>query len=335
MPETSDFRAFLATETDGRVERGPTTLGSSDLPEGDVTIRVGWSSINYKDALATIPKGGVARISPLVPGIDLAGEVVAADSGQVLIGKPAIVTGYELGVSHHGGWAEFARVPADWVVPLPDGLTDRQAMAIGTAGLTAGLSIQALEDRGLTPEAGPVLVLGASGGVGSTAVGSLATAGYEVHAVTGKADQHAFLRTIGAHEVHGRELLEEGAGRPLSKGRWAGVVDPIGGAGTAYALRSSKHNGTVALSGLTAGVGFETTVMPFILRGLVLLGIDSAYASNELRRRVWERLADPDDLRPRGLDEQITREVDLDGIEPVIEQLLAGRAVGRAIVRVA
>ena len=331
MPIPDEFPAFLATRRDDAVDRGPTTLSARDLPEGDVTIRVEWSSINYKDALATIPKGQVAQISPLVPGVDLAGTVVESGDDAVATGTQAIVTGYDLGVSHHGGWARYARVPGAWVVPLPDGLTPRQAMTPGTAGLTAGLSIHALEARGLTPADGPVLVLGASGGVGSTAVGALANAGYEVWAATGKAGEHEFLRGLGASEILGRDEVTAEPERPLEKQRWAGVVDPIGGAGTAFALRTTQYGGAVAVCGLTAGPALDTTVLPFILRGVSLLGIDSVAAGADLRRTVWARLAG--DLRPRGLDDALVREVDLEGIEPVLDALLAGEAVGRTVVR--
>jgi acrylyl-CoA reductase (NADPH) len=329
VPET--FPAFLATQRDDVVDRSPATLARADLGEGEVTVRVDWSSINYKDALATIPNGQVARISPLVPGIDLAGEVVASDSGPVAVGDGVLVTGYDLGVAHHGGWARYARVPAEWVVALPDGLSPRDAMALGTAGLTAGLSIHALEAHGLRPEDGPVLVLGASGGVGSTAVSALAAAGYEVWAATGKADQHDYLRGLGAHEIVGRDETTAAPDRPLERTRWAATIDPVGGAATAYALRTTRYGGAVALSGLTGGTKLDTTVLPFILRGVSLLGIDSVAASGSLRREVWARLAG--DLRPRGLDEAIAREVDLEGIEPVLDDLLAGAAVGRTVVR--
>ena len=330
IPET--FPAFLATQRDDAVDRGPATLAAADLGEGEVTVRVRWSSINYKDALATIPKGQVARISPLVPGVDLAGEVIASEDPSVAVGSEVLVTGYDLGVAHHGGWAPYARVPAAWVVALPDGLSSRQAMALGTAGLTAGLSIHALEAHGLRPDHGPVLVLGASGGVGSTAVGALAAAGYEVWAATGKADQGDYLRSIGAHEIVTREETTADSDRPLEKTRWAATVDPVGGAATAYALRTTRYGGAVALSGLTGGTALRTTVLPFILRGVSLLGIDSVAASPELRREAWSRLAC--DLRPRGLDDAIAREVTLEGIEPALDAVLAGKAVGRTVVRV-
>jgi acrylyl-CoA reductase (NADPH) len=333
MPVPDEFPAFLATMRDDAVDRGLATLAAADLPEGDITIRVDWSSINYKDALATIAKGQVAQISPLVPGVDLAGEVVASDDAEAIpVGTQAIVTGYDLGVAHHGGWAHYARVPAGWVVPLPAGLTLREAMALGTAGLTAGMSIDALEAHGLSAGDGPVLVLGASGGVGSTALGALATAGYEVHAATGKADEHEYLKSLGAAEILDRDEVTAESSRPLERQRWAACVDPIGGAATAYALRTTRYGGAIAVSGLTAGTRLEATVLPFILRGVSLLGIDSVQASADTRHTVWQRLAT--DLRPRGLDDAIAREVDLEGVEPVLDALLEGQAVGRTVVRV-
>jgi acrylyl-CoA reductase (NADPH) len=327
MPVPDEFPAFLATKRGDAVDRGPATLAAAELPDGDVTIRVDWSSINYKDALATIAKGQVAQISPLVPGVDLAGEVVEGDAA----GTQVLVTGYDLGVAHHGGWARYARVPASWVVPLPDGLTARETMVLGTAGFTAGMSIHALEAHGLRPGDGPVPVLGASGGVGSTAVGALATAGYEVHAATGKAAEHDYLKGLGAAEILDRDEVIAESRRPLESQRWAATVDAIGGAGTAYALRTTRYGGAVALSGVTAGAKLDTTVLPFILRGISLLGIDSVMASAETRRAVWARLAT--DLRPRGLDDAIAREVDLEAIEPVLDALLQGQAVGRTVVR--
>src|SRR3954447_24454379 len=322
-----DFRAFVATQPDDEVERGLTTLGEDDLPEGEVTIKVGWSSVNYKDALATIPGGGVARISPLVPGIDLAGEVVDGEGA----GDEVVVHGYDLGVAHHGGYAEYARVPADWIVPLPDGLDGRQAMGLGTAGYTAALSVHQLEEHGLEPGAGPVLVTGATGGVGSVAVSILAHRGYEVVAATGKVGEHDFLRALGASEIIGRDEVTAESKRPLESTRWAGAVDPVGGPATAYILRTLKAGGAVALSGLTGGVPVPTTVLPFVLRGVACLGIDSVTTPIEIRRELWQRLAD--DLRPPQLDDLI-REVALDEVEPALDAVSAGEARGRTVVRV-
>jgi acrylyl-CoA reductase (NADPH) len=317
------FRAFVASKQDDRVERGVRELSDDDLPDGDVTIRVAYSSVNYKDALATIPNGRVARISPLVPGVDLAGTVEGS-------GDEVIVHGYDLGVAHHGGFAERARVPADWVVPLPEGLTLEDAMTLGTAGFTAALSVHQLEARGLAPGDGPVLVLGATGGVGSVAVGILAARGYDVVAATGKDAEHDFLRELGASDVIGRDEVTAAGDRPLESERWAATIDPVGGPATAYALRTTRYGGGVALSGLTAGTKLDTTVMPFILRGVALLGIDSVQAPIELRREVWQRLAD--ELRPRGL-ELIGTEIGLEDLEAALDGILAGKARGRTVVR--
>ena len=333
MTETPQrFRALIAERADDDVRRELRELSADELPEGDVTVRVAWSSVNYKDALAVSPKGRVAKSYPLVPGIDLAGEVIAGSGAGVEPGRQVLVHGHDLGVGHHGGFAEVARVPAEWAVPLPDGLSARDAMALGTAGFTAGLSVVRLEERGVKPEHGPVLVLGATGGVGSTAVAILAGRGYEVHAATGKADEADFLRALGATEILSREETSAESERPMERQRWAGVVDPVGGAATAYALRTTRYGGAVALSGLTGGTDLTTTVFPFILRGVSLLGIDSVETPGDVRRAVWERLAG--DLRPRGLENRITREITLDEVDPFLDEVLAGRARGRTVERV-
>lgn len=331
MSIPSSFPAYVAEQVDGDVVRSLTTLAEADLGPGDVTIRVEWSSVNYKDALAVVPKGGVARISPLVPGVDIAGEVVGSGDGAIAVGARVVVHGYDLGVAHHGGFAAYARVPAGWVVPLPDGLTTRQAMAIGTAGYTAALSVEALERHGLRPGDGPVLVTGATGGVGSTAVAMLAQLGHEVVASTGKADEHGYLRELGASEVLDRAETSAESSRPLEKERWAGAVDCVGGTTLAYVIRTLRHGAAVAASGNTGGAKLETTVFPFILRGVALLGIDSVQHPIEERRRLWARLAG--DLRPRGLDESITGEVDLDGLDAALDSIRAGGVRGRTVVR--
>jgi acrylyl-CoA reductase (NADPH) len=325
------FRALLAEQDGDDVRRELRELSADDLPDGDVTVRVAFSSVNYKDALAVSPKGRVAKGYPLVPGIDLAGEVIDG-AGDLRPGAEVLVHGPDLGVGHHGGFAEVARVPADWVVPLPAGLSARDAMALGTAGFTAGLSVVRLEEHGLTTGDGPVLVLGATGGVGSTAVAILAGRGYEVAAATGKADEADFLQSLGASEILSREETSAEPERPMDKTRWAGVVDPVGGAATAYALRTTRYGGAVALSGLTGGTDVQTTVFPFILRGVSLLGIDSVATPPDVRREVWTRLAG--DLRPQGLEDQITREISLDDLDPFLDEVLAGRARGRTVVRV-
>ena len=309
------MRAFVAEQNDDGVVREVRDLDQSDLGEGDVLVQVAYSSVNYKDALAASgKKGQVARISPLIPGIDLAGESVLAH-------------GYDLGVAHHGGYAEYARVPSDWIVPLPDGLSARQAMAIGTAGYTAALSIIALENAGLTPDSGPVLVTGASGGVGSTAVDILAARGYEVVASSGK--DPAFLRSLGASEVISREDAIGDPDRPLAKTRWAGAVDCVGGDVLGGVLRSLRHGGAVAACGNTGGVKLPATVLPFILRGVSLLGIDSVQTPIEERRETWRRLAD--DLRPRHVDD--ANEISLDELDGTLDAILRGELQGRTVVK--
>lgn len=327
-PDT--FRALVAEKHGDEVEHGLTELSARELGEGGVIVRVAWSSVNYKDALAVSPKGRVARVDRLVPGIDLAGEVVASDSSDFSEGQEVLAHGYDIGVAHHGGYAEYARIPAAWVVPLPSGLTARRAMALGTAGFTAGLSITQLEARGLKAGSGPVLVLGATGGVGSIAVALLAARGYEVHASTGKSDQADYLRGIGAAGVLSREDTAPGD-RPLEKERWAACVDPVGGGALAYALATLKYGGAVATSGMTGGIKLETTVMPFILRGVAVLGVDSVNAPMDIRAGVWEGLARA--LEPSLLD-GLTTEVGLDDLDPLLDEVLSGGSSGRTVVRV-
>jgi len=321
-----DIRAFVAVKGDEGVDRGLRTIAADELGEGDVVVRVDCSSVNYKDALATIPKGQVARISPLVPGIDLAGTVVEGP-GE---GTEVLVHGYDLGVAHNGGYAEYARVPGEWVVPLPGGLSTTQAMAIGTAGFTAALAVARLERHGVQPGDGPVLVTGATGGVGSTAVSILAARGFEVTASTGK-DARGYLESLGAAEVISREDVE-GDGKPLSKQRWAAAVDSVGGAVLAGLFPQIRYGGAVAATGLTAGIKVETTVMPFILRSVALLGIDSVQTAMEERAEIWRRLAG--DLRPPQLDDAIAREISLDELEPALDAILKGGLTGRTVVRV-
>lgn len=327
------FRAFVVDSKDDNFSAGVQELETAQLPDGDVTIDVQWSSVNYKDGLATIPKGRVVASYPMVPGIDLAGTVQESSDGRFSAGQGVLITGYDLGVAHFGGYAEVARVPADWVVPLPDGLSAEEAMALGTAGFTAALSVHALEQHGVTPDKGPILVAGATGGVGSTAVAMLAQLGYTVAASTGTADEHDFLRGLGAGEILTREEVSEENKRPIEKERWAGAVDPVGGATTAYILRTLQRDGVNAISGLTGGAGIETTVMPFILRGASLVGIESAYCPMELRSQIWQRLAT--DLKPAALLDSIAVRTDLDGVAGVTAAILKGVVRGRTLVRIA
>ena len=324
------FRAYVAEKVDDRVDRGVREFAENDLPAGEVEIRVGWSSVNYKDGLATRADGKVARINPLIPGIDLAGEVVASEDLTIAVGDSVLAHGYDLGVSRHGGYSEYQRVPAGWVVPLANGLSPREAMSIGTAGFTAAMSVVALEERGLQPDSGPVLVTGASGGVGGTALAILADRGYEVWAVTGKPDEIERLRSLGAIGILSRDEVT-GEGRPLEAERWAGAVDAVGGATLPYVLRTLKHGAAVAASGNAGGAKLETTVFPFILRGVSLLGMDSVPVAIGRRREIWDRLAT--DLRPRELGAHVT-EVGLDTLERALDGIVAGSAHGRWVVRV-
>ena len=324
------FRVYVAEKVGDGVERGVRSFAETDLPPGEVEIRVLWSSVNYKDGLATRADGKVARISPLIPGIDLAGEVVASEDPAIAVGQAVLAHGYELGVSRHGGYAEYERVPAGWVVPLAAGLSPRDAMSIGTAGFTAAMSVVALEERGLTPSDGPVLVTGASGGVGGTALAILADRGYEVWAATGKPDEAERLRTLGAAGILARDEVT-GEGRPLESERWAGAVDAVGAATLPYVLRTLRVGAAVASSGNAGGAKLETTVFPFILRGVALLGMDSVNMPIHRRRELWDRLAT--DLRPRDLGVHCT-EVTLDTLESALDGIVAGTARGRWIVRI-
>ena len=329
------FRAYVAERIDDpagpRVDRGVRQFAESDLPDGEVEVRVEWSSVNYKDGLATKVDGKVARISPIIPGIDLAGTVVESADPSITVGAPVVAHGYDLGVARHGGYAEYERVPANWVVPLGEGLSTRDAMAIGTAGFTAGMSVIALEERGLRPGDGPVLVTGASGGVGSVAVAILAERGHEVWAATGKADEADRLRSLGAAGILGRDEVTVD-GKPLESERWAGAVDAVGAATLPYVLRTLRRGAAVASSGNASGPKLETTVFPFILRGVAMLGMDSVAVPIERRRAIWDRLAT--DMRPRDLGNGCA-EVTLDTLDSALDAILAGEARGRWVVRVA
>ncbi|MFL5757125.1 MAG: acryloyl-CoA reductase [Chloroflexota bacterium] len=325
------FRAYVVDRPDdGGFTRGLRELTVDELPPGELLVRVAWSTVNYKDGLAAREDGKVVRAYPLVPGIDLVGEVVESADPAFAIGEFVIASGYDFGVSRHGGFAELARVPSSNVVPLPDGLGPRDAMAIGTAGFTAALSVVALEARGLAPSSGPVLVTGASGGVGGRAVGILAARGYEVWAATRKDAEQDRLRGLGAVGFVAADDIAA-PGKPLERARWAGAVDTVGGVTLPYVLRSLQPGGAVAASGNAGGAELTTTVLPFILRGVALLGIESSQVPIGERQRIWGRLAT--DLRPRGLSDAIS-EVDLDGVEGALDAIVAGEARGRWVVRI-
>jgi acrylyl-CoA reductase (NADPH) len=326
------FRALVARQDGDRITASVETLSPSDLPPGEVTIRVQYSSVNFKDALALTPNGGVVRNYPIVPGIDLTGEVVESQSPDFSVGDQVLGHGYQIGTGHHGGYAEYARLPADQVVKL-GALSPHDGAAIGTAGFTAAMSVRALIDWGITPEDGPIVVTGASGGVGSVSVDLLAAAGYQVVASTGKDKAAALLKELGATEVIGRLPADPDAKpRPLAKARWAGAVDCVGGATLADVLSTVDYGGAVAASGLTGGPALHTTVMPFILRGVSLLGMDSVLMRIGPRRKLWELLGDS--LRPRHLD-AVTSDVDVKDVVEVIDQVRDGKFSGRAVVRVA
>jgi len=326
------FPAFVVRRQDDDVTSGPEELGLDDLPAGEVLVKVSWSSVNYKDGMVTVSGNRVARTSPLVPGVDLAGVVVASDDPTLAVGTEVLAHGGDLGVARHGGYAGYARVPTGTALALPDGLSARQAMAIGTAGFTAALSLDQLEQRGLRPGAGPVLVTGASGGVGSFAVDLLAGRGYDVVASTGKAEEHPWLESLGAATVIGREDLDEAGGRVLGPEHWAGAVDCVGGETLARILQTLRYGAAVAASGLTGGTAVQTTVYAFITRGVALLGVDSVQTPTARRREVWARLAT--DLRPAHLDDLIAAEVTLDTVGDALSDILASRVRGRLLVRV-
>lgn len=328
---TENFRALVVNKEDDNVSIDVKSLTFDDLPDGEVTIRTAYSSVNYKDGLASIPNGNIVTTYPFVPGIDLAGTVVSSTDSRFKEGDEVIATSYEIGVSHYGGFSEYARVKSDWVVPLPQGLSLKEAMAYGTAGFTAALSVQRLEEQGVRPESGDVLVTGATGGVGSLAIAMLAKLGYNVVASTGTESEHDYLKSIGAKEIVSREDVNPEKVRPLSKQRWAGAVDPVGGQTLASILSHTQYGGSVAVSGLTGGPKVPTTVFPFILRGVNLLGIDSVYCPMDVRQPLWERMAT--DLKPDTLLSDIGQEVDLDGLEAVLAKILKGDVRGRTIVK--
>lgn len=330
--EKDSFRAFLIEQDEARrVHAALTSLSLAQLDAGEVLIRVHFSSINYKDALAATGAGKIIRRFPCVGGIDLSGEVIESADPRFRAGDAVIATSYDIGVARHGGYAEYARVPASWVLPLPAGLDLMEAMALGTAGLTAALGIVRMEDNGLAPGNGPVVVTGASGGVGGLAIDMLARLGYEVTALTGKPEEADFLRRIGAAEILPRGGLDVEKARPLEAARWAGSIDNVGGAILNWVLATMRQAGTVASIGNAADSRLSTTVFPFILRGVSLLGIDSGYANMALRQRVWSRLAT--DLKPRHLRDFV-RVIDFGALPDAFAAFIDGRARGRTVVRI-
>lgn len=324
------FQGILITKDDAGYRAGLQAIDEAVLPEGDVTVRVAWSTLNYKDGLAITGRSPVVRRFPMIPGIDFAGTVESSSHPAWQPGDPVVLNGWGVGEVHCGGLAEVARVKGDWLVRLPTAFTARQAMAIGTAGYTAMLCVLALERHGIRPGDGEILVTGAGGGVGSVAIALLAKLGYTVVASTGRVAESDYLTRLGAASVIDRKELSE-PGKPLGKERWAGVVDTVGSHTLANACATTRYRGAVAACGLAGGMDFPATVAPFILRGVTLYGIDSVMAPQAVRQEAWARLAR--DLDTAKLD-AITSEIALADATSVAEQLLAGKVRGRVVVRV-
>jgi acrylyl-CoA reductase (NADPH) len=325
------FKALRIFNEDGKVSSRLVEMQLDELDPGEVVIRAEYSSINYKDALAATGAGKIIRRFPCVGGIDVAGVVESSADPAFEPGDKVICTSYDFGVAHDGGYAGYARVPAAWVVPLPEGLSTREAMALGTAGFTAGLAVARMEANGLTPASGPVVVSGATGGVGSIAVDILAGLGYRVTALTGKDSEAGYLKDLGAAEVMLRSSLDLSRIRPLDKSLWAGAVDNLGGDVLSWMASTMQVGGTIAAIGLAASFSFNTTVMPFILRGVTLCGVDSVNCQMAQRREVWRRLAS--DMKPRHL-EAMTRSIGLDDLPSAFAAYLEGKVKGRTVVAI-
>mgnify|MGYP006271687569 CR=1 FL=1 len=331
--ENTEFRALRVREENGEFVRRIERCSVDELPAGEVLIRVQYSGLNYKDALSATGNRGVTKQYPHTPGIDAAGVVESDESDTFSPGAEVVVHAHDLGANRWGAYGELIRVPVDWVMPLPAGMPLRHAAGHGTAGFTAAHSVLELEENGVRPESGPVLVTGASGGVGSIAVAILGKLGYTVSAVTGKADAADRLRRFGAAEILSREDAGEESGRPLLKSRWAGAVDTVGGTILSTAIRSCKHEGVVTACGNAASAELPITVFPFILRGVRLVGVDSAWMDETRRRAIWERLGGAWSVE-EALDELLV-ETDLDGLEDWIPVILSGGVQGRVLVRIA
>jgi putative YhdH/YhfP family quinone oxidoreductase len=326
------FKVYRLREQDRKVVAAFEQVSLDELDAGEVVIRVAYSCVNYKDALAATGAGRIVRRFPCVGGIDLAGTVTQSSDPRFKKGDAVLATSYDIGVSHDGGYAEYARLKADWVVPIPKGMTLFEAMALGTAGYTAGLAVLRMEHEGLKPGAGPVIVTGATGGVGSIAIDILAGLGHHVVALTGKEHESAYLRDLGAKEIMLRSSLDLAKIKPLDKATWAGAVDNLGGDVLAWLASTMQIGAPLAAVGLVASMELKTTVAPFILRGVSLLGVDSANTPMPQRRRVWERLAS--DLKPKHLA-GITRTIPFDDLPTVFDDFLKARIRGRIVVDLA
>jgi putative YhdH/YhfP family quinone oxidoreductase len=327
--EDKEFKALVVTEGDGKFVRQITKKKISELPEGQILIKVKYSSLNYKDALSATGNKGITRKYPHTPGIDAAGVIEASDSEYFKKGDKVLVTGYDLGMNTSGGFAEYVRVPEDWVVKLPAGLSFKESMIFGTAGFTAGLSLFQLELNEVSPQNGEILVTGATGGVGSLAVAILSKAGYKVAAATGKQEKHKYLESLGASRVLSREEVDIQSDKPMLDKKWAGVVDTVGGNILTSAIKSTHHYGSVTSCGLTQSNKIDMTVYPFILRGVNLLGIASAETPMYRRKQIWDKLSS--DWKPESLSD-IAEECTLDELNEKIEQILHGSISGRIVV---
>ncbi len=327
------FNALVVNkdEESGKTSASVEQINLDQLPEGNVVVNVDYSTVNYKDGLCIGPGGGLVRAYPHVPGIDFAGTIESSDDARYAAGDSVVLTGWRVGEVHWGGYAQKARVNADWLVPLPAGLTTRQAMAVGTAGFTAMLAVMALEDHGMKPDQGPVLVTGAAGGVGSVATAILANLGYEVAAVTGRPETEEYLRSLGATQIVARDEINETVKRPLERETWAGCVDAVGGDMLARVLGQMKYGASVSAVGLAGGSGLPATVIPFLLRGVNLLGIDSVMQPYDNRLRAWERIAR--DL-PMDKLEAMIHPADLNDLPGLGKDILKGQVKGRVVVDV-
>ncbi len=324
------FRAYRVSKEDNKIISRWVDLTLADLDPGEVVIRAAYSSVNYKDALAATGAGKVIRRFPCVGGIDVAGVVISSQDARFSAGDKVLVTGYDMGVAHDGGFSELVRVPADWVVRLPLGLSLHDAMAMGTAGFTAALSLYRLQQNDVKPENGKVVVTGATGGVASLAISMLSRLGYHVVAITGKDSEHDYLKALGAAEIMPRSAMDLTSTRPLEKSLWAAALDSVGGSTLAWLTRTMQQNGVIASFGNAGGVELNTTVLPFILRGVRLLGIDSAATAMPLRQEIWHRLAN--EWRPQQLD-KIAHTVAFEQLPEVFSKILSGNSHGRTVIK--
>lgn len=331
LPPRGPFRAFRIHDQQGKISARFDQLTLDELGQGEVVIKIRYSGINYKDALAATGAGRILRKYPLVGGIDLAGEVVSSSDARYREGDKVLVTGCALSETHDGGYAEYARVKGDWVIPIPAGLDEFQVMALGTAGFTAALAIHRMEHNGQQPAKGPIVVTGATGGVGSIAIDMLGGRGYEAVALSGKPAAADYLMKLGARQVLRRQELDLGS-RPLEAVRWGGAIDNVGGSILTWLTRTVDFSGNIASIGLTGGAELNTTVLPFILRGVNLLGINSSATPRDLRLKVWARIGS--DLKPRHLDLIVTRTISLDELPAAFPAYLEGTVTGRTVVKI-